>query len=183
MNPAKPATRGKLRIGDDWNAITIIALSQSNPLKSVAELVENSIDANARNILITRGKDKGQHYLRIRDDGDGVRRNADGEPDFQYVATHVCDSIKRRMLRGAPSHAEIALHLPAVRQGAGAEELRRRAAGAAPGAPARAHALHRGEFAVGAHPRSPERVECYDKAKSLTFNLLSVNIEFLGYYG
>jgi hypothetical protein len=97
MNPAKPATRGKLRIGDDWNAITIIALSQSNPLKSVAELVENSIDANARNILITRGRDKGQHYLRIKDDGDGVRRNADGEPDFHYVATHVCDSIKRRM--------------------------------------------------------------------------------------
>ena len=25
-------TQGKLRIGDDWNAITIIALSQSNPL-------------------------------------------------------------------------------------------------------------------------------------------------------
>jgi len=24
--------RGKLKIGDDWNAITIIALSQSNPL-------------------------------------------------------------------------------------------------------------------------------------------------------
>ena len=28
------AERGKLRIGDDWNAITIIALSQSNPLKA-----------------------------------------------------------------------------------------------------------------------------------------------------
>jgi hypothetical protein len=31
---------GKLRIGDDWNAINIIALSQSNPLKAVAEFVE-----------------------------------------------------------------------------------------------------------------------------------------------
>jgi len=31
--------RGKLKIGDDWNAITIIALSQSNPLKAIAELV------------------------------------------------------------------------------------------------------------------------------------------------
>ena len=37
--------KGKLRIGDDWNAIRIIALSQSNPLKAIAELVENSIDA------------------------------------------------------------------------------------------------------------------------------------------
>src|SRR5438477_3677758 len=93
----KPRASGNLRIGDHWNAITIIALSQSNPLKAVAELVENSIDARAKTIVITRGKDKGQHYLRVKDDGEGVRRNADGEPDFHYVATHVCDSIKRRL--------------------------------------------------------------------------------------
>ncbi len=93
----KRSSSGNLRIGDHWNAITIIALSQSNPLKAVAELVENSIDARAHNIVITRGKDKGQHYLRVKDDGEGVRRNADGEPDFHYVATHVCDSIKRRL--------------------------------------------------------------------------------------
>ena len=93
----KPRSSGNLRIGDHWNAITIIALSQSNPLKAVAELVENSIDARAKNIVITRGKDRGQHYLRVKDDGEGVRRNADGAPDFHYVATHVCDSIKRRL--------------------------------------------------------------------------------------
>jgi hypothetical protein len=94
---ARSRASGNLRIGDHWNAITIIALSQSNPLKAVAELVENSIDARAKTIVITRGKEKGQHYLRVKDDGEGVRRNADGEPDFQYVATHVCDSIKRRL--------------------------------------------------------------------------------------
>jgi hypothetical protein len=93
----KPRSSGNLRIGDHWNAITIIALSQSNPLKAVAELVENSIDARAKTIVITRGKEKGQHYLRVKDDGEGVRRNADGEPDFHYVATHVCDSVKRRL--------------------------------------------------------------------------------------
>lgn len=89
--------KGNLRIGDHWNAITIIALSQSNPLKAVAELVENSIDARAANIVITCGKERAQHYLRVKDDGDGVRRNAEGEPDFHYVATHVCDSIKRQL--------------------------------------------------------------------------------------
>lgn len=94
---AKPRTSGNLRIGDHWNAITIIALSQSNPLKAVAELVENSIDARAKTIVITRGKEKGQHYLRVKDDGEGVRKNADGEPDFHYVATHVCDSVKRHL--------------------------------------------------------------------------------------
>ena len=46
--------RGKLKIGDDWNAIRIIALSQSNPLKAIAEFVENSIDARASTITITR---------------------------------------------------------------------------------------------------------------------------------
>lgn len=91
------AQRGKLRIGDDWNAIRIIALSQSNPLKAIAEFVENSIDARAKRITITRGREHGEHYLAIRDDGAGVPRDADGKPDFKYVATHICDSIKRRL--------------------------------------------------------------------------------------
>jgi len=46
----KSKDSGKLRIGDDWNAIRIIALSQSNPLKAIAEFVENSIDAHAKTI-------------------------------------------------------------------------------------------------------------------------------------
>src|ERR1700737_409777 len=94
---SKPRARGNRRIGDHWNAITIIALSQSNPLKAVAELVENSIDARAKTIVITRGREKGQHYLRVKDDGEGVCKNADGERDFHYVATHVCDSVKRHL--------------------------------------------------------------------------------------
>jgi Histidine kinase-, DNA gyrase B-, and HSP90-like ATPase len=88
---------GKLRIGDDWNAIRIIALSQSNPLKAIAELVENSIDANAHTVVITRGREHGKQYLVVKDDGDGVPRAPDGLPDFKYVATHICDSIKRRL--------------------------------------------------------------------------------------
>ena len=88
---------GKLRIGDDWNAITIIALSQSNPLKAVAEFVENSIDARATEITILRGRERGEHYLRIIDDGDGIPKDDAGVPDFKYVATHICDSIKRQL--------------------------------------------------------------------------------------
>ena len=88
---------GKLKIGDDWNAIRIIALSQSNPLKAIAEFVENSIDAHAKTITITRGRDHHEQYLSIKDDGNGVPRDTDGLPDFKYVATHICDSIKRRL--------------------------------------------------------------------------------------
>ena len=94
---AKKNEGGKLRIGDDWNAIRIIALSQSNPLKAIAEFVENSIDAKAKTITITRGKEHHAHYLSIKDDGEGVPRDSDGLPDFKYVATHICDSIKRHL--------------------------------------------------------------------------------------
>jgi HSP90 family molecular chaperone len=94
---SKESEKGKLRIGDDWNAIRIIALSQSNPLKAIAELVENSIDARAKIITITRGREQGEPYLTVKDDGDGVPRDLNGLPDFKYVATHICDSVKRRL--------------------------------------------------------------------------------------
>jgi hypothetical protein len=89
--------RGKLRIGNDWNAITIIALSQSNPLKAIAEFIENSIDARASAITVLRGRSEGSHYLEVRDNGQGIPRDDEGRPDFRYVATHICDSIKRRL--------------------------------------------------------------------------------------
>ena len=94
---SRESESGKLRIGDDWNAIRIIALSQANPLKAVAEFVENSMDAQATTITIMRGREHGAHYLTVRDDGEGVPRSSDGLPDFKFVATHICDSIKRRL--------------------------------------------------------------------------------------
>lgn len=94
---ARPDEGGRLKIGDDWNAIRIIALSQGNPLKAIAEFVENSIDAHAKSVTITRGREHGAHYLAVKDDGDGVPRDAEGLPDFIYVATHICDSIKRHL--------------------------------------------------------------------------------------
>lgn len=94
---AKSRSSGKLKIGDDWNAIRIIAFTQTNPLKAIAEFVENSIDAHAKTITITHGKEHGAHYLSVKDDGDGVPRNEEGSLDFKYVATRICDSIKRRL--------------------------------------------------------------------------------------
>jgi hypothetical protein len=88
---------GKLRIGDEWNAISIIAMTQTNPLKAVAELVENSIDAGAKRVVIVREKQRGVPVLTVSDDGQGVRLSERGVPDFEYVATHICDSIKRKL--------------------------------------------------------------------------------------
>ena len=82
---SKPGDRtsGRLRIGDNWNAITIIALSQNNPLKAIAEFVENSIDAHARTVTIVRGKEAGEPYLKVVDDGDGIPRDEAGQPELQ----------------------------------------------------------------------------------------------------
>ncbi|HYW82557.1 MAG TPA: ATP-binding protein, partial [Spirochaetia bacterium] len=88
---------GKLRIGDNWNVITIIALSQNNPLKAIAEFVENSIDARASVITVIRGKERGKTYLKIVDNGEGIPRDASGIPNFTYVATHIGDSLKRTL--------------------------------------------------------------------------------------
>jgi len=97
MKKIQKKSQGRLRIGDDWNAITIIALSQNNPLKAIAEFVENSIDAQARHVTIIRGKEHSQQYLKVIDDGQGIPCAEDGMPDFKYVATHICDSLKRRL--------------------------------------------------------------------------------------
>lgn len=93
----KKAHAGKLRIANHWNAISIIASSQANPLKAVAEFVENSIDAKARHVVIVRGRKRGEFYLKVSDDGEGIPRDEQGLPDFHYVATHICDSVKRRL--------------------------------------------------------------------------------------
>src|SRR2546426_253975 len=93
--PRRPKPRSRLKIGDELTAIQIIARSQANPQKAVAELVENCIDAGATRVTITRGRRRGRVFLRVSDDGRGVPLSGEGIPDFDYVATHICDSLKR----------------------------------------------------------------------------------------
>jgi hypothetical protein len=92
-----PATTGTLRIGDQWNAITIIAHSQTHPLKAICELVENAIDAGAGSVRVIRRRHRGRTFLEVEDDGRGVAADAEGRPDFERIATHLCDSMKRQL--------------------------------------------------------------------------------------
>jgi hypothetical protein len=94
--PRKVAS-GRLRIGDEWNAIEIIASTQTHPLKAICELAENALDAGATDIAILRRRAHGDVFLEVIDDGQGVPRDADGLPDFARIATHVCDSMKRHL--------------------------------------------------------------------------------------
>jgi DNA mismatch repair ATPase MutL len=85
-----------LKIGDEQNAILLIQQTQTDPQKAVAELVENCIDAKAKQITIIRKRKDGGICLIVSDDGEGVRAGPDGEPDMEYVATHICDSCQLR---------------------------------------------------------------------------------------
>src|SRR5258707_9298057 len=76
---------GRLRIGDEWNAINIIARTQTHPLKAVCELAENALDAGAREVVIIRRREQNDIYLEIVDDGRGVARGLDGLPDFGRI--------------------------------------------------------------------------------------------------
>jgi hypothetical protein len=87
------ASRGELGIGDEWSAIQIIAQSQSHPLKSVSELVENAIDAKAKNIVIEFTKRSNK--LIIKDDGEGFPLNNKGIPDVEGMPKRIGDSIKK----------------------------------------------------------------------------------------
>ena len=81
--------RGKLRPHDPFELIRWLALSQPDPRKALAELVQNSLDAGARHIRVTRKRERGAPCLRILDDGDGVIPEMDRPDALKYIATHV----------------------------------------------------------------------------------------------
>lgn len=70
--PKAPARKLVLRPADPFDLIRWLARSQSDPRKAVAELVQNSIDAHARNITVERRRLRGSPALVVRDDGEGV---------------------------------------------------------------------------------------------------------------
>src|SRR5438874_12075043 len=94
----KAADRGKLRIGDDWNAIRIIALSQSNPLKAIAEFVENSIDAHAKTITITRPAREGAPAMT------DFLRSAVPPPRIDTFALQTAESLATPGFAAGPSN-------------------------------------------------------------------------------
>jgi len=108
---ANGALSGQLRIGDEWNAISILAQSQTHPLKAVCELTENAIDAGATQIDIVRRREDGELFLEVHDNGRGVARLESGEPNFLHIATHVCDSMKRKLINRKGVHGEYGIGL------------------------------------------------------------------------
>ncbi len=89
--------KGRLRVHDPFDLIRWLALSQPDPRKALAELVQNSLDAGARHIRITRVRENRRPCLRIMDDGEGVIPEMDRAEALKYIATHIGHSRKRSL--------------------------------------------------------------------------------------
>ena len=97
--PRRPRDQivGKLRAADPFELIRWLARSQPDPRKALAELVQNSLDAGARRVEITRLRERGVSVLSVVDDGEGVIADLPREEALAYVATHIGHSRKRNL--------------------------------------------------------------------------------------
>lgn len=86
-----------LRPADPFDLIRWLARSQSDPRKAVAELVQNSIDAHARHVVVERRRMRGGAALVVRDDGEGVLPGLGREEALRYIATNIGRSRKRSL--------------------------------------------------------------------------------------
>jgi Histidine kinase-, DNA gyrase B-, and HSP90-like ATPase len=86
-----------LRPADPFDLIRWLARSQSDPRKAVAELVQNSIDAHARHVVVSRRRLRGGPALTVRDDGEGVLPGLGREEALRYIATNIGSSRKRSL--------------------------------------------------------------------------------------
>jgi hypothetical protein len=84
----------RLKPADPFELVRLLARSQSDPRKAVAELVQNSLDAGAREVVIERVRQRGVLALTVRDDGEGVLPALERETALQYIATNIGHSHK-----------------------------------------------------------------------------------------
>jgi hypothetical protein len=85
----------KLKPADPFDLIRWLARSQSDPRKAVAELVQNSLDANARHVWIERRRVRRSPALVIRDDGEGIVPELARDEALRAIATNIGHSRKR----------------------------------------------------------------------------------------
>lgn len=92
-----PAARVRLRPQNPFDLIRLLARSQSDPRKAVAELVQNSLDAGARRIELVWLNEKGKRVLRLWDDGAGIFPELAREDALRRIATTIGHSHKRNL--------------------------------------------------------------------------------------
>ena len=87
----------RLQPADSFDLIRLLARSQSDPRKAVAELVQNSLDAGARRIDLTWLRRKGRRILELTDDGEGIFPEVSRQEALRRIATTIGHSHKREL--------------------------------------------------------------------------------------
>ena len=99
-NRAAEGRRVRLKPKNDFDLLRLIARSQNEPRKAVAELVQNSLDAGARHVHLEWFNERGRRALRITDDGSGVFPNLEREDALLRIARTIGHSHKRDLSPG-----------------------------------------------------------------------------------
>jgi hypothetical protein len=94
--PRKPL-RVRLKPADPFDLIRLLARSQNDPRKAVAELIQNSLDAAASEVTVTRFRRGGAVCLSVHDNGRGVLDAMDRQTALQHIATHIGHSYKQHL--------------------------------------------------------------------------------------
>jgi len=90
-------SRVRLRPQDPFDLIRLLARSQSDPRKAVAELVQNSLDADARTVELTWFTEARRRVLRVWDDGSGIFPELDRPDALRRIARTIGHSHKRSL--------------------------------------------------------------------------------------
>lgn len=90
----RESSRVRLKPADSFGLIRLIARSQSDPRKAVAELVQNSLDAGAAHVRVAWFTHKGRRALSVWDDGTGVFAEMERPDALRRIATTVGASHK-----------------------------------------------------------------------------------------
>ncbi len=87
----------KLKPANPFDLIRLLARSQNDPRKAVCELVQNSLDAQARRIELSWANEHQVRVLRILDDGVGVFPELERREALQRIAQTIGHSHKRSL--------------------------------------------------------------------------------------
>lgn len=92
-----PSLRVRLKPADPFDLIRLLARSQNDPRKALAELVQNSLDAGAGEVTVTRYRKAGVVCFSLHDNGRGVLPEMERPAALQHIATHIGHSYKRHL--------------------------------------------------------------------------------------
>jgi HSP90 family molecular chaperone len=98
--PKPKATSGRkvrLKPANPFDLIRLIAHSQSDPRKALAELVQNSLDADAAQVIVSRQRRRGEIILSVLDNGRGIFPELPRPDALERIATNIGHSFKRNL--------------------------------------------------------------------------------------